>query len=291
MRDDSALIIDSCSDLPAALVEELGVEVLSFPYTLAGEQQLDDFGRTQPHAQFYEAMRAGNHPATAQIPRQAFLDTFRKHAEAGRPALYLGFSSALSGTFDVAWLARRDVLAEFPEAEIRLVDTKAAAVAEGLLVYEAALRWRDGMSLEEVAGWVERERPRLNGWFIIDDLETLRRGGRLPGAVAAAGSLLDVKPLLHITDDGKLELKRSVRGRQKAMRALADLVAERADDPASQRIAIAHGDCLQDAQALGELVSERVGTREVIIMETGPVIGAHTGPGMLAVVFWGQARA
>lgn len=290
MTGTPVLIIDSCSDLPAEIVEDLGVEVLNFPYTLSGEEHIDDFGRSQSHADFYAAMRAGDHPTTAQIPRQAFIDTFRAHAEAGEPVLYLGFSSALSGTFDVAWLARNDVLAEYPDAEIRLVDTKAAAVAEGLLVYEAAQRWRDGMPLEQIEAWVLAERPRLNGWFIVDDLETLRRGGRLPGAVAAAGSLLDVKPLLHVTNEGKLEVKKSIRGRQKSMRALADLVAERAVDPATQTIAVAHGDCAEDAARLSELIAERVNVANVVTMEVGPVIGTHTGPGMLAVVFWGEPQ-
>jgi DegV family protein with EDD domain len=284
------LIIDSCSDLPASVVEDFGVEVFNFPYTLAGEEHLDDFGRSQSHADFYAAMRAGDHPTTAQIPRSAFLDTFRAHAAAGEPVLYLGFSSALSGTFDVAWLARQDVLAEFPDAEIRLVDTKAAAVAEGLLVYEAALRWRDGVPLGEIEAWAIAERPRLNGWFIVDDLETLRRGGRLPGAVAAAGSLLDVKPLLHVTDEGKLEVRKSIRGRQKSMRTLADLVADRAEAPETQTIAVAHGDCAEDAARLRELIADRVAVKDVIVMEVGPVIGTHTGPGMLAVVFWGAAQ-
>lgn len=284
------LAIDSCSDLPASLVQGLGVEVLNFPYTLRGEERRDDFGVSYPHSDFYSAMRAGEHPTTAQIPRQAFLDTFRTHAAAGQPLLYLGFSSALSGTFDVAWMARQEVLAEFPEAELRLVDTKAAAVHEGLLVYEAAKRWRDGMPLADVEAWVLSERPRLEGWFVIDDLETLRRGGRLSGAAATAGALLDVKPLLHVTDAGRLELKKSIRGRQKAMRALADLVAERAEHPETQTIAIAHGDCAEDCERLRELIRERVAVADVITMEVGPVIGAHTGPGMLAVVFWGREQ-
>ncbi|MBN2847947.1 MAG: DegV family protein [Coriobacteriia bacterium] len=283
------LLIDTCSDLPAAIVEELGVEVLNFPYTLGGVEYSDDFGRSQSHAAFYSAMRAGEHPTTIQVPRQSFIEVFTRCASTGEPLLYLGFSSALSGTFDIAWIARNEVLEQYPDAEIRLVDTKAAAVAEGLLVYEAARRWRDGMTLEEIEAWVLAERPRLNGWFIVDDLETLRRGGRLNGAVAAAGTFLDVKPLLHVTDDGRLELKRSVRGRGKSMRALADLVAERAVDPGSQTIAVAHGDAPEDAEALRQLIADRVEVAEVITMQTGPVIGAHTGPGMLAVVFWGEA--
>ena len=284
------LLIDTCSDLPVEIVEEFGVEVLNFPYTLAGKEHIDDFGRSQSHGEFYAAMRGGAHPSTIQVPRASFIDVFTKYAAAGEPLLYLAFSSALSGTFDLAWLARQEVLEQYPDAEIRLVDTKAAAAAEGLLVYEAARRWRDGMSLEDLEAWVLNERPRLNGWFIVDDLETLRRGGRLNGAVAAAGTLLDVKPLLHVTDDGRLELKRSIRGRTKSMRVLADLVAEHALDPASQTIAIAHGDAAEDAAVLRSLIADRVEVADVITLQTGPVIGAHTGPGMLAVVFWGEAR-
>ncbi|MHB1136168.1 MAG: DegV family protein [Coriobacteriia bacterium] len=283
------LLIDTCSDLPAETVEELGVEVLNFPYTLSGIEYSDDFGRSHSHSDFYAAMRGGEHPTTIQVPRQSFIDVFTTYAAIGEPLLYLGFSSALSGTFDLAWVARNEVLEQYPDAEIRLVDTKAAAVAEGLLVYEAARRWRDGMPLQELEAWVLSERPRLNGWFIVDDLETLRRGGRLNGAMAAAGTFLDVKPLLHVTDDGRLELKRSIRGRNKSMRALADLVAERAVDPASQTIAVAHGDAADDAESLKALIADRVEVADIITMQTGPVIGAHTGPGMLAVVFWGEA--
>lgn len=283
------LLIDTCSDLPAGLAEELGVEVLHFPYTFGGVELRDDFGRTQSHREFYTAMREGEHPTTIQVPRQTFIDVFTRYASAGEPIMYLGFSSALSGTFDTAWVARREVLEQYPDADIRLVDTKAAAVAEGLLVYEAARRWRDGMDFDALESWIAAQRPRLNGWFIVDDLETLRRGGRLNGAVAAAGTLLDVKPLLHVTSDGRLELKRSIRGRAKSMRSLADLVAERAVDPSSQTIAVAHADVPDDADRLKALIAERVDVADIMTMQTGPVIGAHTGPGMLAVVFWGEA--
>lgn len=289
MSGNPVLMTDSCSDLPIELVRELGIETQSLAYTLQDRQFPDDFGQTQTHAEFYAAMRAGVQPTTAQVPRQAFVETFRRHAEAGDPVLYLAFSSALSGTFDGAWSARKEVLAEYPDAQIAVVDTHAAAVAQGLLVYEAARRWRDGMRLDEIEAWVGRERPRLNGWFVVDDLETLRRGGRLNAAAATAGALLDVKPLLHVSDDGRLELKRSIRGRNKAMRMLADLVAERALDPQAQTIAVAHADCDGDAARLCELVRERVEVPDIITTQVGPVIGAHTGPGMLAVAFWGEA--
>lgn len=288
MADTSVLMIDTCSDLPADLVDGLGVTVVNFPYAIDGTEHLDDFGRTMSHAEFYDAMRAGEHPTTMQVPRHVFLDTFRTHAQAGTPLMYLGFSSALSGTFDIAWTAREEVLTEFPDAEIRIVDTRAASIAEGLLVYEAARRWQDGMALADLEAWVERARPRLHGWFIIDDLDTLVRGGRLSGTAAAAGTLLDVKPLLQVTADGRLEVARRLRGRAKSMRALADIVAQHAADGEWGTVAIGHGDCAEDARRLAGMLAERAGVDEVITMPVGPVIGTHTGPGMLAVSFWGE---
>lgn len=287
MTGDPVLLTDTCADLPAEIVEELGIEVVNFPYTLAGVEYLDDFGRAQPHAEFYAAMRAGNHPTTMQIPRAAFERAFRRHAEAGEPLLYLGFSSALSGTFDLAWAVRAEVLADHPEADIRLVDTRAASVAQGLLVYEAARMWREGRTLDEIEAWVSARRPHLNGWFTIDDLETLKRGGRLSGAAATAGALLDVKPILYVTADGRLEVRRNVRGRQKSMRALADTIAERSDTAEATTIVLGHGDSTDDLGRLREMVADRVNAARVIEMEVGPVIGAHTGPGMLALAFWG----
>ena len=289
MPDNSVLLIDTCSDLPADLAESLDVEIVRFPYSIDGTEYIDDFGRSHGHDEFYASMRAGTHPTTMQVPRQAFVGAFRTHAAAGRPLLYLALSSALSGTFDVAWSARQEVLGEFPGAEIRLVDTKAASIAEGLLVYEAARMWKAGTPLAGIEQWVAESRPRLNGWFIIDDLDTLVRGGRLPGAVAAAGTLLDVKPLLHISDDGRLEMTRRFRGRQKSMHALANLVGERIDGSPSRRVAIGHGDCANDAALLRDMVLERTSADEVLMMQVGPVIGTHTGPGMLAVAFWGEA--
>lgn len=286
MAGEPVLVTDSCSDLPAALADAVGVEVVPFLYVLGGREFTDDFGRSQSRAEFYDAMRAGNHPTTA-VPRQALLDSFRGHAAAGEPLMYLSLSSGLSGTYDTACSVRDEVLAEFPGAEIRVLDTKAASVAQGLLVYEAARRLRDGQTLADIEAWTTAERPRLNGWFTIDDLETLRRGGRLPGVVASAGALLDVKPLLHLTAEGRLELKRSVRGRTKSMRTLADLIAERGEGLDAQTIAIAHADAPEEVAQLGAIIAERVTAAELLTMEVGPVIGSHTGPGMLAVVFWG----
>jgi DegV family protein with EDD domain len=285
-----ALLTDSCCDLPVDFVLESGLEVLHFPYEMDGKQRLDDMGETLSHADFYDEMRAGAQPTTAQIPRPTFLDAFRTHAAAGRPVVYLGFSSGLSSTFDGAFLARQDVLADFPDAEIHLVDTLSASCAEGLIVYEAVKRWHEGWTAADIAEWTERERMRMNGFFTLDQLESLRRGGRIPDAAAAAGAMLDIKPFLTLDANGKLALKRAIRGRKKSVRALADIMEERGQDLASQTIGICHGGCPEDAEMLRTLVTARIDVGDVLMMHTGPVIGAHTGPGMLAVVFWGAAR-
>ncbi len=285
-----ALLTDSCCDLPIEFVAESGIEVLHFPYELDGEQHLDDMGETMSHAEFYDRMRAGAQPSTAQIHRQTFVDTFRSYAAAGRPAVYVAFSSGLSGNFDGAFLARRDVLAEYPDAEIHLVDTLSASCAQGLIVYEAVRRWHEGWTAEDLVAWVERERMSMNGFFTLDQLESLRRGGRIPDAAAAAAAMLDIKPFLTLDPNGKLALKRAIRGRRKSVRALADIMEERGRDLADQTIGICHGGCPEDAEMLRTLVTERIDVADVLMMQTGPVIGAHTGPGMLAVVFWGASR-
>lgn len=285
-----ALLTDSCCDLPVDFVIETGLEVLHFPYEMDGEQRFDDMGETLSHADFYDEMRGGAQPTTAQIPRPTFLEVFRRHAEAGTPVVYLGFSSGLSATFDSAFLARQEVVAEFSDAEIHLVDTLSASCAQGLLVHEAVRLWQSGSPAADIAAWAERERMRVNGYFTLDQLESLRRGGRIPDAAAAAGAMLDIKPFLTLDRNGKLALKRAIRGRKKSVRALADIMEERGEDLAGQTIGICHGGCPEDAEMLREMVTARLDVADVLMMQTGPVIGAHTGPGMLAVVFWGAAR-
>ncbi len=283
------LIIDSCSDLTAEIVDSLDVRELHFPFTIAGEDREDDFGRTFPHAALYQAMRDGSEPTTAQIPRTTLRAAFVEAAEQGRPAVYLGFSSGLSGTFDSAYLVRQEVVAEYPDADIRLVDTFSASIAEGLVVYEAARMLEEGATADELVSWAEANRMRANGFFTLDNLESLKRGGRISDAAAAAGAMLDIKPILLLDREGKLSLKRSVRGRKKSLSALVDIVAERAELPVGTMV-VGHADALEDAEKVRDMLVERFTPAEVLMLEIGPVIGAHVGPGMVAVSFWGAER-
>jgi len=285
------LATDSCCDLTHAIIEELDVDVLEFPFTLDGAEHFDDLGVTLSAAQFYDAMRAGSAPTTAQVPMSSYLAAFSAAAEAGIPLIFLSFSSALSGTHSAAVLARREVVERFPDAQLLVIDSRSASINQGLLVFDAARKRRDGLGYEALAEWVEASIDRANGYFTIDTLEPLRRGGRVSDFAALAGAMLDVKPVLRVDAQGELVVDKPVRGRKKSIRALVDAYERRADDPTGGTVLIAHGDSSDDADLLERLLRERTGLGEVVRLEVGPVIGSHTGPGMVALAFWGKGSA
>ena len=288
MRRSAVLIADSCCDLPLELLERREVEGLCFPYVMDDEQMLDDFQVSMSHIEFYRRMRDGASPTTAQIALPTYVEAFRAHAERGEDMVHFTLSSRLSGTFNAAMLGRQAVLKEFPEARIEVVDSLSASVANGGLVLALADRLDAGDTVDEVLGWFREHRRHLNGHFTVDSLEHLRRGGRISDVAAAAGTLLDIKPLLFLDQQGRLEVGAKVRGRRKSIRAIADMVAANIQDAASQTIIIGHGDAIEDAALLRDAIAERVEPAEFLDTEIGPVIGSHTGPGMVAAVFWGH---
>ena len=196
------LIIDSCCDLPHEVVDREGVYLLKFPYIDGEGEHLDDLFSTRTAHDFYEAMRNGSEPHTAQIPMTALREAFEWAHEQGKPAVYLGFSSGLSGTFDTACLYLEQVKQEIPDLDVRMVDTQVASIAEGFLVYEAMRQRERGLTADEMVAWAAEAHFFVDRQFMVDDLDALRRGGRIPASVAYAGSKLDVKPLLGITADG-----------------------------------------------------------------------------------------
>ncbi len=282
------LIIDSCCDLPFEVVDRDGVELIEFSYIESDGEHADNLYRTRSAHDFYQSMRDGEEPTTAQVPVPVFRDAFERAIESGVPTVYLSFSSGLSGSYDTATLVHEQVMAEHPDAELYLVDTRLASIAEGLLVYEA-LRQRDkGLSAREMAEWAQEARNFVDAQFMVEDLESLRRGGRIPASVAFAGSKLDVKPMLVIGQDGKLSLAGVARGRKKGIKQLADYYQKRAaNNGPGQCVVIANADCPKDAERLKEALSKI--DDSILFLETsvGPVIGSHVGPGMIAMVFWG----
>lgn len=285
------LIIDSCCDLPFEVIDRQGIELLEFPYMMRNDQYSDDLYQSRTAHDFYQAMREGEHPSTAQISVPRLQEAYKRAIDSGIPTVYLCFSSGLSGSFDVAEMIMNQAKDENPGAELYIVDTRLASIAEALLVYEA-IRQRDkGLSAKELVEWAEEARYFVDAEFMVDDLEYLRRGGRIPSSIAYAGSKLDVKALLGIDVDGKLALVGVARGRKKGIKQLADYYEKRvAPSGPGQCVVIGHADCPKDAGRLKEVLS-RI-DENILFLESaiGPVIGSHVGPDMIAVVFWGSDK-
>lgn len=282
------LIIDSCCDLPPHLLKREGVILMAFPYIVDGEAYADDMFQSSSAHAFYEAMRNGAQPSTSQLSIPVLTETFTTAIQDGAPAVYLSFTSGLSGSFDVAMIVRDQILAEHPDAELYVVDTHLPSIAEGLLVYEAIRQHEKGMTASELAQWAEEARYFVNEGFMVEDLDCLHRGGRIPSSVAAAGAALDVKPLLAVDVDGKLTLTGVARGRKKGIKHLAEFFSKRVAQSASmQTVIVGHADCEKDAERLKEALLKANPNLLIIDANIGPVIGSHVGPGMVALAFWG----
>ena len=285
------LIIDSCSDLPASVVDREGITLLEFPFFFGEEEHKDDLWRSMTVSEFYGRMRKGEQPSTAQLPISELTDVFTKAAQSGVPTVYISFTAGLSGSFDLACMIRDQVVAEYPEAELYVVDTLLASTAEAFIVYEALRQREKGLTAKEMVAWVEEARYFVNCMFMVDDLESLRRGGRIPDAVAYAGAKLDVKPMLTIGLDGRLSMRGVARGRKKGIRQMAEFYNSHVDrNNPSQTVATGNADCPKDAQRLQELISKENDGVMFLDSTIGPVIGCHVGPDMVSVVFWGGDR-
>ncbi len=291
MSQKCNLIIDSCCDLPYEVVHRPDVDLIRFPYVIDDTVHEDDLYQSVSAHEFFEGMRNGSEPSTAQIAMSTLQDAFTRAVESGIPTVYLCFSSGLSGSYDVAELVLGQIKEKHPQAEIYLVDTRLAAIAEGLLVYEAIKQVDKGMSAAELKEWAEEAKFYVNALFMVDDLESLRRGGRIPSSIAYAGAKLDVKPMLTIDAEGKLTLSGVARGRKKGLKQLAEFFQKNAAENGMVRsVAISNADCPKDVERLQEYLSKA--DEGVLFLESsvGPVIGSHVGPGMIAVVFWGKDR-
>ena len=288
---DYCIVTDSTCDLPANIVTDLGITVIPMEFQLDGTTYLNyPDGRDYDFHAFYDALRAGKASTTSQVNYQTFLDTFTPILESGRDILYLAFSSGLSGTYNGSVIAANDLMEKYPGSKVISVDTLSASVGEGLLVYTAAKKREEGLSLDELAQWVTDNRLHLCHWFTVDDLNHLKRGGRISPAVAIIGTALGIKPVMHVDDDGHLIPVSKVRGRRKSLDALVEHMAETCDKPESQTIFIGHGDSKEDAEYVAKLVRQKFKVKNIILNYIGPVIGSHSGPGTLALFFFGTHR-
>jgi DegV family protein with EDD domain len=286
------IVTDSCCNLPEEQIDALDLTVLPLVFMVDGVQHQSYLkGHHTDLKQFYDHMREGK-VFTTSLPNIA--DAERELTallEAGNDVLYLGFSSGLSGTFEAISLLGKDLQQRFPERTIITIDTLAASLGQGLLVYYAAKMKERGKSLNEVVAWVRENILHMCHWFTVDDLMFLYRGGRVSKTAAFAGSLLSIKPVLHVDDEGHLIPVEKTRGRKKSIHLLFDHLKKTHFSPLDdQMLAISHGDCLDDALALKKMVDDAYGPQRWIINYVDPVIGAHSGPGTLALFFLGDQR-
>ncbi len=289
--NDYILLTDSSCDLPAAVAEELGIGVLPLAVNLNGKDfrnYLDE--REIPHTEFYAALRSGGSASTSAVNPGEFVEFMTPYLEAGRDILYLAFDSALSSTYQNGVIAAGELKDKFPERKIYVVDTLCASMGQGLIVYLTAKKALEGASIEEARDFALKTAPRVVHWFTVDDLFFLKRGGRVSAATAAVGTLLNIKPVLHVDDAGRLISMSKARGRKAAIKAIYDKCAQTGDDVAHQHVFISHGDCPEDAEYLKSLIVENLHPLDVTVSPIGPVIGAHSGPNTLAVFFLGDVR-
>lgn len=287
---DFKITTDTTSDLPAEYLSENQIGVLPLYYSF-GETVYGAGNELDPH-DFYEKMRNGQMPTTMAANPDVARKTFESILKEGHDILHIAFSSALSGSCSVAATVARELQEEYPDAKIIVIDSLCASLGEGLLVHKAAKLKEQGKSIEEVAEWLEQNKGHLCHMFTVSDLFHLHRGGRVSKTTAIVGTLINVKPVLHVNDEGKLIPLHNVRGRKKSLIALVDDMGERLKDYDGENdiFFISHGDCIEDAQFVANLVKERYGIQSELINYTSPTVGAHSGPGTVALFFMGSFR-
>lgn len=285
------IVTDSSANLTEELIEEYGIHIISLFFILDGKEYSSyKEGEKTDISQFYHMMRDGKVMTTSTINMLACEDVFESILSKGKDVLYLGFSSALSGTYNTASIMAEKLKEKYPERKIYSIDTLAASMGEGLLVYYAANQRKEGKSIEEVKDWVLQNRLNLCHWFTVDDLFFLKRGGRISATTAIVGTALSIKPILHVDNEGKLVSVGKVRGRKNSLNELVKEMEKTCIRPQEQTVFISHGDCIEDAEYVKELVQSKLNVKDVVINYVDPVIGAHSGPGTVALFYIGTNR-
>ena len=289
--NDYVLLTDSSADLTDALVKELGVEVLPLSFTMRNKtyRNWPDNREIDPK-DFYRQLREGEMATTSAVNVSDFTETIEPHLKEGRDVLVVAFSSGLSATCHSAQIAAQELSEQYPERKVYVVDSLCASLGQGLLVWYAARMKNEGRGIGAVRDWLEENKLHLCHWFTVDDLFFLKRGGRVSAATALVGSALGIKPVLHVDNEGHLINVSKARGRKNSILALVDRMERSAIGPEKQTVFISHGDCLADAEFLAQEVRRRLHVPRIEINYVGPVIGAHSGPGTLALFFLGTER-
>lgn len=291
MSKEYVIMTDSSCDLPQELADQLGLEVLPLEVMADGKNYrnwLD--GREIGFKEFYKLAREGKELKTSAVNTAAFEEKMEELLKEDRDILYIGFSTGLSTTYNSGEAAARELREKYPDRKIYTVDTLAASLGQGMIIYYAAKKKEAGATIEEVRDFVENEKLHMCHWFTVDDLNYLKRGGRISAATAAIGTMLSIKPVMHMDNEGHLVAVGKARGRKAALCQLLDTMGELGEGLEGQTTFICHSDCMDDAQYVASQMKERFGVAQVNINWIGPVIGAHTGPGTIGIFFWGSER-
>ncbi len=282
------ILTDGCADLPRDLADKMDIGIIPVTVTINdGEPQNNE---TLDVVDFYRQLREKAQAKTAATGMAEFCAFAEPYLKEGKDVLYLAFSSGLSSTYNSARLGAQELKETYPDRKVEVIDTKCASLGQGLLVYLTAKEKEKGASLEEATKFADENAPRLCHWFTVDDLFFLKRGGRVSGATALIGTMLAIKPVLHVDDEGHLVNVEKAKGRKKSIQALLDHMKATAINPQDQTVFISHGDCAEDANALAEQIKAELGVKEVLVSYIGPVVGAHSGPGTVALFFLGTER-
>ena len=281
------IITDSCCDFTEEQCREWDVVSVPLTVTYNGENH-ENFSRPEDVKAFYDQLRSGVMATTAAVNPEGWAGAMEAALKEGKDVLVLAFSSGLSTTYQSAVIAAKELKEVYPDRTITVVDTLCAALGQGLLVWHAANKRDAGMSIEELTAWVEENKLNVCHWVTVDDLSHLKRGGRISATTAIVGTMLNIKPIIYVDNDGHLINTAKVRGRKTAMEYLVKKLQETGIQ--QDTVFIAHGDCPEDAAALEAMVKEKCGVKNVITGYVGPVIGAHTGPGVLVLFFLGSHR-
>lgn len=285
------IVTDSSADLTQALVEETGVRVLPLSFHIQGKS-LEDYPdkRSMSSQEFYRLLREGEMSTTNAVNMQQYVDLLVPELEGGRDVLILSFSSGLSATCQSSMMAAQELRERFPERKIYVVDTLCASAGQGMLVWYAAQKQREGMELDALRDWCEDNKMKVCHWVTVNDLMHLKRGGRISATTAVVGTMLQIKPIIHVDNEGKLDTVGKARGRKAALDHLVQRVVDTAIDPAEQTMFFSHSDCLEDVEYMADQLKQKCGLRDYRICDIGPVIGSHTGPGCAVVFFFGEPR-
>lgn len=291
MSYDYVIVTESTANLPEDMIEKYGLEILSLNYYVDGEEHKGYIkGQKSDLAHFYSMMRQKKEITTSLVTVGDTMDMLEEIVKQGKDYLYVGFSSGLSGTFQAVSLVTEALAQKYPERKLYAVDSLAAALGEGLLVKYVIDNREKGMSVSENADWIIAHRNNICHWFTVDDLFFLKRGGRVSATTAVVGTALNIKPILHVDDNGHLIPMENARGRKKSLDALVKHMKSSIIEPDGQSIYISHGDCIKDAEYVATKIRESFNIGEVVIRMLDPVIASHSGPGTVALFFYGEHK-